>query len=465
VSRKLARDYDLIVVGSGVAGLSGALCAAAEARVLVVSKGPVLLSSSWLAQGGVAAALGADDSPALHAEDTLRAGRGLCRASAVRVLTEEAPARIVDLADLGVDFDEELGLEGGHSRRRVFGVGGAATGKEISRVLVEAVLRHPRIDVSEGERALELWTDEGRCVGVVTDRRALRARAVLLATGGYAALWERTTNPAGSIGDGIALAYRAGAAVADLEFVQFHPTALAGSSLLLSEALRGDGALLLDEHGDRFVEELAPRDVVARAIEARGTVLLDLRPVDRSRFPTLIQQLAEAGFDPSEPVPVAPAAHYTMGGIVADVNGATEVSGLYAAGECACTGVHGANRLASNSMLECLVFGRRAALAALEEPRPASRTRDLTVRDEPPVTPELRESLWRDGGLVRERADLERLAASPHLLTSLVARSALAREESRGGHFRCDFPNEDPGLVGLHTVLRPGHEPCLEAWS
>jgi L-aspartate oxidase len=465
VSRKLRRDYELIVVGSGVAGLSGALCAAAEARVLVVSKGPVLSSSSWLAQGGVAAASGADDSPALHAEDTLRVGRGLCRESAVRVLTEEAPARIVDLGDLGVDFDEELGLEGGHSRRRVFSVGGAATGKEISRVLVEAVLRHPRIDVSEGERALELWTDEGRCVGVVTDRRALRARAVLLATGGYAALWERTTNPAGSIGDGIALAYRAGAAVADLEFVQFHPTALAGSSLLLSEALRGDGALLLDEHGDRFVEELAPRDVVARAIEARGTALLDLRPVDRSRFPTLMQRLAEAGFDPSEPVPVAPAAHYTMGGIVADVNGATEVPGLCAAGECACTGVHGANRLASNSMLECLVFGRRAALAALEEPRRASRTRDLAVRDEPPVTPELRESLWRDGGLVRERADLERLAASPHLLTSLVARSALAREESRGGHFRCDFPHEDPGLVGLHTVLRPGHEPCLEAWS
>jgi L-aspartate oxidase len=179
----------------------------------------------------------------------------------------------------------------------------------------------------------------------------------------------------------------------------------------------------------------------------------------------LIQQLAEAGFDPSEPVPVAPAAHYTMGGIVADVNGATEVSGLYAAGECACTGVHGANRLASNSMLECLVFGRRAALAALEEPRPASRTRDLAVRDDPPITPELRESLWRDVGLVRERADLERLAASPHLLASLLARSALAREESRGGHFRCDFPHEDPGLIGLHTVLRPGREPCLEAWS
>jgi len=182
----------------------------------------------------------------------------------------------------------------------VFSVGGAATGREISRVLAEAVLRHPRIEVSEGERALELRTDEGRCVGVVTDRRAIAARAVLLATGGYAALWERTTNPAGSVGEGIALAYRAGAAVADLEFVQFHPTALAGSSLLLSEALRGDGALLLDSEGERFVEELAPRDVVARAIDARGTALLDLRPIDRTRFPALMQRLAEAGFDPSQ---------------------------------------------------------------------------------------------------------------------------------------------------------------------
>jgi L-aspartate oxidase len=466
VSRKLTGDYDLIVVGSGVAGLSGALCAAAEARVLVLSKGSVLTSSSWLAQGGVAAAVGAGDSPALHAEDTLGAGRGLCRESAVRVLTEEAPARIVDLADLGVDFDEELALEGGHSRRRVFSLGGAATGKEISRVLADAVLRHPRIEVSEGEPVLELLTEDGRCGGVVTDRCALRARAVLLATGGYAALWERTTNPAGSIGDGIALAHRAGAAVADLEFVQFHPTALVGSSLLLSEALRGDGALLVDEHGDRFVEELAPRDIVARAIEARGTALLDLRPVDRSRFPVLMQRLAEAGFDPSEPVPVAPAAHYTMGGILTDVNGATEVAGLYAAGECACTGVHGANRLASNSLLECLVFGRRAALTALSDPVPSGQVRDFCRAGiRVPVTPGLRAALWRDAGLVRDCAGLGRLASSPHLLTSLIARCALVREESRGGHFRVDFPGEDSCLGGLHTVVRKGREPELEPWS
>ena len=240
-------------------------------------------------------------------------------------------------------------------------------------------------------------------------RARFRRAAVLLATGGYAALWGRTTNPPGSVGEGIAMAYRAGAAVADLEFVQFHPTALAGSSLLLSEALRGDGALLVDEHGDRFVEELAPRDVVARAIDARGSALLDLRPVDRSRFPALMERIADAGFHPeSEPVPVAPAAHYTMGGVVTDLDGATDVPGLYAAGECACTGVHGANRLASNSMLECLVFGRRAALAALERARSGVRPSDMSVPDEDaPVTPELREALWEDAGLIRSADGLD----------------------------------------------------------
>ena len=466
MSRKLTPTYDLVIVGSGVAGLYGALCAAAEARVLLVSKGPVLTSSSWLAQGGVAAATAQDDAAELHAIDTLQAGRGLCRESAVLALTEEAPARIVDLADLGVPFDDELGLEGGHSRRRVHSVDGAQTGRAISQVLARAVLAHPRIDVSERERALELSMSEGQCVGLVTDARAIRSRAVVLATGGYAALWGRTTNPPGSVGEGIAMAFRAGAAVADLEFVQFHPTALAGSSLLLSEALRGDGALLLDEHGDRFVEELAPRDVVARAIDAQGSVLLDLRPVDRSRFPALMERIVDAGFHPeSEPVPVAPAAHYTMGGVVTDLHGATEVPGLYAAGECACAGVHGANRLASNSMLECLVFGRRAALAALEEPSPGTRSRDIALADEVAVTPELREALWEDAGLLRSADGLARLTSSRHLLTSLVARSALAREESRGGHFRVDFPGEDPTLDGLHTVVRPGREPELERWS
>lgn len=312
---------------------------------------------------------------------------------------------------------------------------------------------------------LSLWRDDDRCVGVVTDRRTVAARATLLSTGGAAALWERTTNPAGAVGEGMAAAYRVGAALADLEFVQFHPTTLVDSSLLLSEALRGEGALLLDEQGQRFTDELAPRDVVAREIAARGTVLLDLRPIDRGRFPSLMGSLIEEGYDPSQtPIPVAPAAHYTVGGIVTDLDGRTEVPGLYAAGECAATGVHGANRLASNSLLECLVFGRRAALAALAEPAIPQRLPDVPSTPEADVvTPELRGAMWRDCGLIRDAAGLSRLLDAPHLLARLIAESALAREESRGSHFRVDFPAESEAFE-RHVVLRTGREPVLEPW-
>ncbi len=457
---------DVLVVGSGVAGLFGALCAASEADVVLVSKGSLLASTSSLAQGGIAAAVGEDDAPELHAADTLRAGRGLCRPSAVTALTEEAPARIRDLVELGVEFDEGLGLEGGHGRRRVVHAGGAATGDRVARLLAERVLEHPRIRISEGERLLALDTAAGQCVGALTDRRRITARATLLTTGGAAALWERTTNPRGTTGEGMAAAYRAGAGLADLEFVQFHPTTLVDSSLLLSEALRGEGALLLDEGGHRFTDELAPRDVVARDIAARGTALLDLRAIDRARFPSLMDTLEESGYDPAEvPIPVAPAAHYTVGGIVTDLAGRSELPRLYAAGECAATGVHGANRLASNSLLECLVFGRRAALAAVAEPGLGQ------VEPEPgrpvacpePVTEELRRALWRDCGVVRDAAGLERLRTVPHLLARLIAESALMREESRGSHFRVDFPSQRADLE-FHVVLRPGAPPELETW-
>jgi L-aspartate oxidase len=463
--RQRQADCDLLVVGGGVAGFYAALCAANEADVVVLTKGPIKTTASYLAQGGVAAAVGPDDDPVLHAEDTLVAGRGLSRPGAVSVLTSEAPARVADLADLGVEFDPGLGLEGGHSRARVVHAGGAATGRQIAHTLAEHVVAHPRITVCEGQ-ALEVWSTGSRCVGVVSASGAISARATLLATGGAAALWERTTNPDAAVGDGIAMAYRAGAAVADLEFIQFHPTALSGSSVLLSEALRGAGALLLDDAGRRFTDELAPRDVVAREIGARGTALLDLRPVDRDRFPSLIGSLEDAGFDPAvEPIPVAPAAHYTMGGIVTDLDGRTELPGLYAAGECACTGVHGANRLASNSLLECLVFGRRAAHASLAEPPLPERLGSPSpARPSEAVTPELRKALWQDAGLVRDAAGLERLREAPHLLTRLIAAGALARSESRGAHFRADRPNEDPELAG-HVVHRPGHDPVLERWS
>jgi L-aspartate oxidase len=408
----------------------------------------------------VAAATAEDDSPELHAEDTIRAGRGLCRESAVLALVGEAPARVADLRDFGVPFDLEPGLEGGHSRRRVLHVAGAATGKEILRVLVDRVLAHPRIRVSEGETVREVSG-----AGVVTDRRSIEAGATLLATGGAASLWQRTTNPPGATGDGMAMAFEAGARLADLEFMQFHPTVLAENGLLLSEALRGEGAVLVDGDGRRFTDELAPRDVVARAVGERGTALLDLRRIDRGRFPALMDALEREGFDPAlEPIPVSPAAHYTMGGIVTDLDGRTDVAGLYAAGECACTGVHGANRLASNSLLECLVFGRRAALAALSDPVERGHVRGTDpVSTLPQATAALRAAMWEDAGLVRDAAGLRRLTESPHLLARLIAKSALAREESRGGHFRADFPFEDERFAA-HSVVGPGEEVTFERW-
>jgi L-aspartate oxidase len=459
--------HDLLVIGSGAAGLTAALTAAEQgARVLMLTKGHAPDSSSWHAQGGIAGAVGDDDTATLHAVDTERAGRDLCRPSAVMVLVREGPERVRELIAMGVPFDPELSLEGGHSRRRVSSVEGAATGWAVTSLLGRRASATPGIETRETTTVLGLWMDGRRCLGAITPEGAIAARATVMAMGGAAALWARSSNPEGQVGDGIAVAYAAGAAVADLEFMQFHPTVLEGSRLLLTEALRGEGAVLLNDKGERFVDELAPRDEVARAIVAQGRAWLDLREIDRGRFPGLMAEIEKAGHDPAgEPVPVSPAAHYTIGGAVTDLEGRTDLAGLFVAGESAATGVHGANRLASNSLLECLVFGRRAALAALGEPAlpAAGRMPEPLPPPARVVTQELREQVWNQAGVVRDPGRLALLAASPDPVASLVARFALARRESRGVHYRIDAPAADLQFEG-HFVLRPGRDLVLEQW-
>jgi L-aspartate oxidase len=474
---------DVAVVGAGGAGLYAALSAsAAGARVVLVSATPLARTASYWAQGGIAAALAPDDTPDLHRQDTEIAGRGLVRPSAAAVLCREAPRIVADLERLGVRFDLDpegglaLGLEGGHSKRRVVHAGGSATGRRVVRQLSALVAEDPRIHVLEHARAATVWMREGRCVGLVCeDGRAIAARGVVLATGGAAALWSRTTNPPGSVGIGALLAQAAGAAIADLELVQFHPTAVSGirgrEGFLVTEAIRGEGATILDHEGERFVEELAPRDEVARAMQARMRdsgqthMWLDMRAIDPGLFPNVVSALQDAGLDPTtELVPVAPAAHYVMGGVVTDLDGATTIAGLYAVGEAACTGLHGANRLASNSLTECFVFGQRAGEAALAEPALAGGGDAPEPTPIPMPSRETREHLWRDAGLVRDAAGLRTLLDSPHPLARIVGQCALLREESRGGHQRSDFPDTNPRLDGCHAVIRTGSAPDFESW-
>jgi L-aspartate oxidase len=478
----------MIVVGAGAAGLYTAICASrAGASVTLVSATPLAGASSYWAQGGLAAALSTEDSPELHLADTIAAGRDAVRPSAAEVLVREAPDAVEDLARLGVSFDADrhghlaLGLEGGHSARRIVHAGGAATGRRIIRQLSALAAQDPHIDVLEDRRVTALIVHEGRCAGILTlEGDRVTAPATVLATGGAAALWSRTTNPAGAVGSGLILAHHAGAALADLEFMQFHPTAVVGSNgadgFLVTEAVRGEGAHLLDGHGERFVDELAPRDEVARAVQllmvrtGAPSVDLDMRHVDPALFPNVVSALRKAGIDPEhELVPVAPAAHYMMGGIAVDLDGHSTVPGLFAVGECACTGLHGANRLASNSLSECFVFGARAAHSALSEPpvaRAATATAaTLTSPPAPRLNADSREALWRHAGLVRDGESLRLLLADPHPLVRLIAAGALAREESRGSHQRLDFPDRDTALDRRHFTLPADGRPAIATWE
>jgi L-aspartate oxidase len=488
-------DVDVAVVGAGAAGLYAALCAAREgASVALLSAMPLAQTASYWAQGGLAAVLATDDSTELHLSDTERAGRGAVRRSAAEVLVREAPDCVRDLERLGFHFDADrrgrlaLGLEGGHSVRRIVHAGGSATGRRLLRELSALAVAHTRVHVIEGARASGLLVRDGRCHGVVCSPigdppdhrsvgRTVTARAVVLSTGGAAALWARTTNPPGSIGQGLLLAHAAGAPLADLEFVQFHPTAVIGvqgrEGFLITEAIRGEGATLHDRDGERFVDELAPRDEVSRAIQTRlrdtgeQAVKLDMRGIDPALFPNVVGALREAGLDPSrELVPVAPAAHYTIGGVVTDLQARSAVAGLYAVGETACTGLHGANRLASNSLSECFVFGRRAALAALEEPTLTSAPSEPTVTPISSVERGTRTALWEHAGIERSAGGLTRLLGDPHPLARLIARSALEREESRGTHTRTDHPDREARFDGRHVVVSSAQGQLeWEAWE
>jgi L-aspartate oxidase len=475
-------QLDVVVVGGGAAGLYSALTAAdGGSTVAVVSRKPLSESSSFWAQGGLAAAIGDDDSTQLHVQDTLAAGRHSCRRTAAELLARDAPGVVRELERRGVEFDREpdgslsLALEGGHTRRRVVHAGGAGTGRRITERLAALAATHERIEVLEGRSAVAIWSDGERTCGVITDAGALPGRATILATGGAAALWARTTNPWGAIGAGAVMAHAAGAELADLELCQFHPTALAApgseaDGLLVTEAVRGEGATLLGADGKRFTDELAPRDEVTLAVLDRmqrdGTdhVLLDMRDLSEARFPNVFEALRAAGHDPARaPVPVSPASHYVMGGVATDLDGRSSLPGLFAVGECACTGLHGANRLASNSLTECFVLGARAASAAVAEPEAISTPEPPSWRFDPPPA-ETRDAVWRLAGPLRRTDQLELLLEDPYPLARSIARFALERTESRGSHRRLEHPERDPELDRRHLLCR-GDELRWETWT
>lgn len=511
----MALETDFIVIGSGVAGLRSSIAlATAGARVTVLTKDKTSESNTEYAQGGVAVVLSDDDDAELHEEDTLVAGAGLCEEAAVETLVSEGTKYIRQLIEWGTEFDREGGKlvftqEAAHSRRRILHAHGDSTGREIVRSLVARAGVEKNINLHPFANTESLLVSAGRCFGVryldpiLRAPRDIFARAVVLCTGGAGQLFQHTTNPPVATGDGMAMAYLAGADMADMEFVQFHPTALSvegAPRFLLSEAMRGEGGVLRNSAGERFMEryderlELAPRDIVSRSIvaEMRRTgarnVFLDMTALDaeflRTRFPKIHETCAAFGLDiATDMLPVSPASHYCMGGVRTDLWGRTTLPGLYAAGEVACTGVHGANRLASNSLLEGLVFGARAGEAAaadgLESKVPGTES---IARGNPHTGPgthlstavrkRVKRVMWERVGILRDAASLKRaigefdqiqranLSTSSRnfvTLASLVAKAALWREESRGGHFRTDFPEQHEEFR-VHSIQRLGSD-------
>jgi L-aspartate oxidase len=511
-------SYDVLVIGGGIAGLTAAVGAARRWHVGLITKGDLDETATFLAQGGIAAAMGEYDSPDLHLKDTLEAGVGLCDDDAVRVLVEEGPARVADLERLGAKFDRRdgkliLASEGAHSVPRVVRAGGDATGSVVASALAEAIASGSRVELHENEFVIDLLVDAGRCVGAISldpegELTVSLARAVVLACGGAGQVFAHTTNPLVATGDGQAMAYRAGALLRDMEFMQFHPTAFYAAenpTLLVTEALRGEGAYLRDDAGERFMvgshprAELAPRDVVVRHIKRVfdrdnvDHVWLDARHLDcaflRERFPTVYKGLATRGYDLcTQLIPIAPASHYFIGGALTDTWGRTTMPGLYACGETASTGIHGANRLASNSLLEGLVFGDRTVRELnryLAVSDPAVRKVRLDLANEPregnplELVAEKRAAmaqLMSDlCGIVRSREGLARAAATlEDIQTSLAApglsvpelelfnlltvakhivASAALREESRGVHLRSDFPERDDAHWRRHVLI------------
>jgi L-aspartate oxidase len=523
-------EYDFLVLGSGMAGLTFALNAAPHGTVAILTKKQRSESNTNYAQGGIAAAMGADDSWELHLQDTLIAGAGLCEREAVEVLVREGPRMVQWLIELGAQFDRNpdgslaLGREGGHSRNRILHAADH-TGYEIERTLLIAARKTPHITVLEHYQALDLLLQDGACVGVrvldtlTGDLFEIRARAVLLATGGCGQVYLHTSNPPIATGDGIAMAWRAGAVIANMEFIQFHPTTLYHTdapSFLISEAVRGEGGLLKRRDGYRFMPdydpraELAPRDIVARAIDAElkktgdPCVYLDITHLDaefiQRRFPTIYQTCLQYGIDITrEPIPVVPAAHYTCGGVWTDLNGRTTIPRLYACGEVAYTGVHGANRLASNSLLEALVFAERAAIHAttrLDEPPPQPKPSCITAHLAPPTPAptlddhadnwdaarlRIRQLMQKRVGIVRTVARLQEAFCALETLAAqleaayrqthptvdscearnlaacalLITQSALARKESRGLHYVLDYPDPRDEYAVCPTLITP----------